>query len=173
MAVAAILTYILCSIRTLGRMKWITSTGLVSILSASKYFNFTYTSSPTSTSLLTLLHSPDSHNRRWCTGPSQRCTARYPLEIRLPALQKAVLPRRRLRSLQHRLCIRRNQHVLLHRGRNARAPAVYPLLILLPVHRHFNLSYNRCGGILLLRVICCLSGSGLCRPSHEENLLWA
>ncbi|OJJ08938.1 hypothetical protein ASPVEDRAFT_90145 [Aspergillus versicolor CBS 583.65] len=33
-AVAAILTYILCSIRTLGRMKWITSTGLVSILSA-------------------------------------------------------------------------------------------------------------------------------------------
>lgn len=40
-AVAAILTYILCSIRTLGRMKWITSTGLVSILSASKSTSFT------------------------------------------------------------------------------------------------------------------------------------
>lgn len=44
-AVAAVLTYSLCSIRTLGRMKWITSTGLVSILSASKSTSL-YMSSP-------------------------------------------------------------------------------------------------------------------------------
>ena len=41
-AVAAILTFLLSSIRTLSRMGWIAWIGLVSILSASKWILYTF-----------------------------------------------------------------------------------------------------------------------------------
>lgn len=121
--------------------------------------------------LIFLSRSPDCHDRGRRARSSSICAAGRYLDIGLQDRRQHRLHQRYLCCFNHGTCLFRNASFLQCRCGNAQSTALYSVAPHRTRRPECGLHHDRVCSVLLLWILRCISSTGVCRRTFEEDLI--